>query len=398
MKQMLLRVFLLGMTIVLLTGCWDRRELNEVSVITGIAVDKGEDAKYRLTVEGLNSAELNPKTGGNAAPAVVFEQEGDSIAELSLQMNLGVTQHLIYSHLQTVVIGEATARDGMFEFLDFLERSREIRSDFTIVIASDATAADVLKVTYPVQKASSLKINTQLRTLTTDWGGNPSVRLRELIRALVSPGRDPAVAVVRIKGDPKKGRSTENMKKVDPDAMVVLGGLAVFRHKKYMGNLPASDIPLVMWMQGELKRTNVAVSCAPDRFLTAQVTSSNTSIDASDRGGRPRFHVRIEFEARLEGTECGDDLTKKETYSKYEAKLKQEVEERIADLVERLQHQYKADIIGFGEVLERQDYARFQKLKENWGEHFARAKIDVSVEAKLRRVGLVNTPFLSGKE
>ena len=48
----------------LLTGCWDQRELADISIVTGMAVDKGKNGRYKLTVEAINATELNVKRQG----------------------------------------------------------------------------------------------------------------------------------------------------------------------------------------------------------------------------------------------------------------------------------------------------------------------------------------------
>ena len=68
----------------LLTGCWDQRELSTITIVTGMAIDKGEKGKFKLTIEGINSTELYSQTAGGNSPSVVFSLEGETIAELSL--------------------------------------------------------------------------------------------------------------------------------------------------------------------------------------------------------------------------------------------------------------------------------------------------------------------------
>ena len=51
-----------------LLGCWDLHELNEEAIVTGMAVDKGEKHRFRLTVETMNATELAGKRGTGAAP------------------------------------------------------------------------------------------------------------------------------------------------------------------------------------------------------------------------------------------------------------------------------------------------------------------------------------------
>ena len=97
--------------ILLLTGCWDQRELSDISVVTGMAIDKGEKGRYKLTVEAINATELNAKTAGGNSPTVVYSLEGDTIEELSQKMNIGLSRNLLYSHMRVFVISKDIARE-----------------------------------------------------------------------------------------------------------------------------------------------------------------------------------------------------------------------------------------------------------------------------------------------
>ena len=100
----------------ILSGCWDHRELSEITVVVGMAVDKNKDNQYRLTVEGINAKELNPKTASGFAPSIVFTLEGETLAELTRKMNIGISKHLIYSHMKVLVISEEVLKEGMIYF------------------------------------------------------------------------------------------------------------------------------------------------------------------------------------------------------------------------------------------------------------------------------------------
>ena len=139
---------LLGLIVitVLLTGCWDQRELADISIVTGMAVDKGKNEKYKLTVEAINATELNAKMASGNSPSVVYSLEGNTVAELAYKMNIGISKSLIYSHMRVFVISKDIASSGMMAFLDAFERSRDLRDDFDIVVAKEGKAADILQV------------------------------------------------------------------------------------------------------------------------------------------------------------------------------------------------------------------------------------------------------------
>ena len=163
---------LLGLIVitVLLTGCWDQRELADISIVTGMAVDKGKNEKYKLTIEAINATELNAKTASGNSPSIVYSLEGNTVAELAYKMNIGVSKSLIYSHMRVFVMSKDIASSGMMAFLDSFERSRDLRDDFDIVVAKEGKAADILQVFYVVQKSPSLKMIVAVGTWIPGMG------------------------------------------------------------------------------------------------------------------------------------------------------------------------------------------------------------------------------------
>lgn len=372
----------------LLTGCWDQRELSTITVITGMAVDKGKNGKYKLSCEGINAQELNAKTSSGYSPALVLSLEGNTISELTQKMSIQGSRNLVYSHMRTLIISEEVARKGMMDFLDYLERNREIRDDFNILISRNVKAADVLRVSYPFQKSTSLKLFSQLETMVKNWGGDPNVRLKDVINAWRSDGRQPIMAAVKIQGDPKKGINVDNMKKLTPDALVVLDSLAVFKKSKLLGFLSITDSRNYLWVEDNLVRTAMSVPCGKNRYIAVQFYNSKTRTKSQIVFGRPEIHVNIRAESYLDGTQCLDDLSKVATYKKYEKMVERKVRDEVQKTIRMTQQKYHVDIFGFGELAMRQDYQDFKKIKNHWDESFTDAKVSVHVKVNLRRSGI----------
>ncbi|WP_025025510.1 Ger(x)C family spore germination protein [Caldalkalibacillus mannanilyticus] len=377
------------------TGCWDRYELNEISIITGMAIDKGETHKYKLTVEALNPVSLNPMIGGGDDTAsVTFEIEGNSIAELHDKINKGYTRRTLLSHMRLVVISEEFGREGMLEFLDFMERNREIRNDFNIVLAEGSPASEVLKITYHLQKVSTLKLFRQLQTMDEEWGGIPDVRLKDMIRALTSPGREPVMTTVRIKGSPEKGNDAQNIRKVDPDAIVVLDGISIFKEFNYLGGLSLNDARNYMWLNNQLDKTTLTIPCENEKITTIRIVDTRTKVEAKYKEGIPHFVVKVENKAQMQAYQCKEDYTKPEIYNKYNIAFSRAIEKELKKTIQTVQEKYKVDIFGFGEHMERQDYQNFKKVKDQWNEEFAKAEVEVQVMTRIRRSGLTTKSFL----
>ena len=378
-----------------LVGCWDLHELNEISVVAGMAVDKGQKYRYKLTVEAMNAIELAGKRGTGAAPAMVYSQEGDLFSELMHRMTVGLSRKMIYSHMRVFAVSDSVAKEGMLDFLDFLERDREIRDDFNIVIAKGVRAEDVISTTFPRQKVPSIKIFSQIDAIYKEWGGDPKIRLKDMISALTSPGRQPAVEMVTIKGDPKKGNITDNNKALRQDALVVVDGMAVFRQGRMIGSLTLHDVQNYVWTQNLLKEASISILCSKDKRFGVRIYNSRTHIKTHYQGSTPQIEIGIDLEGFLAGSECGFDMEKMETYKKMEVLVNRSIETRILGTIQKVQKEYGVDIFGFGEDMYRQDKEAFKKVRNHWDEEFKKAKVVVNADLKMRRSGIRTKSFLN---
>lgn len=300
--------------------------------------------------------------------------------------------------MKVLVIGESVLREGILDFIDFLERNREIRDDFNIVTARNVKAADVLKVTYHVQKSSSLKLHTQLNSFVESWGGDPDIRLNDFIQAFTSAGRRGVMAALTIKGHPEKGISVDNMKKGAPDAMVVVDSLAIIKEDRLQDFLPLKDARSYLWIINKLDKTVVTVGCSKDKFIGVRIFNTVTKSKARLVKGRAVINLKVRAEAYLDSSQCKDDLIKINTFKKFGKLTGKKIKKDLEATIKKLQQKYEADIFGFGEILYRQDYNNFKRIEKQWDEYFKDAIVNVDVDVKIRRSGIrTKSPFSEKK-
>ncbi|MGG4410653.1 hypothetical protein ABER75_18305 [Niallia taxi] len=160
------------------------------SIVTDMAVDKGKNSKYKTT----EAREMTPNTASGNAPSNVYSIEGDTIAELSTKLNRGIATHPIYSHMYILAISEVIAEEGLIEFLDFVDRNREMRDDFNIVVVKNGSnAGDILQVIYMYKKSASLNLARQLDIMEKDYGAAPNLKLNDFVRVYNAKGQSPAL-------------------------------------------------------------------------------------------------------------------------------------------------------------------------------------------------------------
>lgn len=395
MRRNLLGLIVLSL---LLTGCWDQRELSTIAIVTGMAVDKGKSGRFKLSVLGLNAAELNEQTAQGNSPTALYSLEGDTIAELGQKMNIAFSKNLIYSHMKVFVISKDIAKGGMLKFLDYLERNREIRDDFYVVLAKEGEAKDILNVINILQKDAALKLDSQLEQALKVWGLAPDVKLNNFIDAITSPGRQPVMVAVRVDGDAKKGASVDNMKKPEPEGIVIIDSLALFHDEKLSGFLSEEDTRNYLWTQNKIDQTTMSVPCEKKKYATVKVSDSVTRLKGKIQNGQPKIRVDISMESFLMGTDCGYPMDKPESYKKIEKHTEQFIQKSINKTIKTVQNDYGVDIFGFGEVVYRQDYKQFKKVKDQWDKAFQDAVVDVHVNVVLNNAGIRTKGVFERKE
>ena len=72
MKKIIILVLCL-----LLTGCYNYKELNKIAIVSSISIDK-KDNKYLVGAQVLN---VKPKDDSNSSNVIVYKEEGKTIEE-----------------------------------------------------------------------------------------------------------------------------------------------------------------------------------------------------------------------------------------------------------------------------------------------------------------------------
>ena len=391
-----LKWFILLSIIPFLSGCWDRNELSKTSIVTGMAVDKGESFKYKLTIETTEAREMMVQTATGQAPSTIASLEGNSVAELVSKFNIVNATIPIYSHMRVLVISEELAKEGMLDFMDFFDRNRQIRDDFMIVIAREGNAEDIIKVNNMYKKSASLKLFTQLTTMQRDWGGAPDIKLNDYTRIYNSEGQAPVLPAVQLIGDAKKGGNIENLKSEDPEAQVKVNSLGAFKSGKLVGYASLAEVRDLLFVQDNIKTTAITANCEEgEKKFEYRVIHSSTKITAKEVKGIPHFYIKIKTEGILDGTTCTNTIGNAGTFEKLESSINKEMEREIKDFIIKTKEQFNADIFGFGDLLREQDYKNFKKYKDTWDDGYAKAQMHISFNSEIKRSGLRKDRFIT---
>jgi len=388
-------LFFVMLTLLLFaTGCWNRRELNDLAIVTGIAIDK-IDNKYHVSVQVVDPGEVAGKKGSSGrAPVTLYDASGDTVFEVIRRMTTVSPRKLYFSHLRIFVLSEELAREGIGKTLDFFARDHEVRTDFYIVVSRGRAAKDIISILTPLEKNPSTKMFTSLEVSEKAWAPTVAIQLDELISDIVSEGKEPILTGIYIKGNSVMGKSQGNLGAIDAPANLQYGGIAVFKKDRMIAWLNEEESKGVSDLTNRLDSTVMELACGNNEKLGIEVIRSQTKVKGRVKDGKPEIEVTIRREANIGDVECQIDLTKSKTLYDLEKAMEQKVKSNVERALRKAK-KLNSDIFGFGEAIHRADPNYWQTAKKDWDKHFPSLPVQIKVDAKIRQMGTTGDSFLN---
>jgi spore germination protein KC len=395
MNRRWLSLLLTFTLLLLLTGCWDRRELNELAISVAIGIDK-VGSQYQVTVQVVQPGVVAAKKGGSggATPVTMSQAKGATIFEAIRKMATDSPRKIYAAHLRVAVIGEELAREGIGNALDLLSRNYEFRMDFYLLVAKGTTAANVLNILTPLEKIPASKLFGAIETSEKVWAPVMAVTLDKFIMDYGSMGKNPVLSGIKVSGDDEKGGTKGNLETIRPAAQLRNTGLAVFRKDKLIGWLNEKESKGYNYILNNVSSTVGHLACPQGGNVAVEVIRSKAEMKGSVNNGLPRLAVELLVEQNVGEVQCRIDLTKVKAIQDLERIAEQALKETLDSSIKAAQSKYKADIFGFGNTIHHSDPGAWKSIKAEWDKLFEKTVVDVTVKVKLRRTGTMTNSFL----
>lgn len=382
----------LGLTLALLTvllgGCWSRKELNDLSIVAGIGIDKIED-QFRVSVQIVNPGQVS-KSGetGNESPVVTYHEEGKTVPEALRALIVKIPRQLYLAHLRLVVFGEDAAKEGIGEALDFLARNAKTRTDFYLVVAKNAAASEVLKVHTRLEPIPASNLNIMLDMSDRVWAATGKITLDMLLEDLGAAGSSVTLTGVRIEGSREAMGKASSRSSIEPPIQLKFDGMAVFLKDKLIGWLDNDESKAMNYIQNDVKRTIGYVSCPGGGRVSMEVVNARSKIRTRVENGKPSFDVHLNIEQDIADVECEIDLSKESSLNELEERSRSKIDELLHRVIETSQHKLKSDMLGFGKQFQIDYPKEWHKVKD-WHKLYSNVDIRTHVHVQIRRIGTI---------
>lgn len=384
-----------ALCLLLVTGCWSRRELNELLIVLGVGIDWVDD-QYLVSFQVVNPSEISAqKRGGERPPVTLYQGRGHTVFEAARALTAEAPRKVYMGHLQIYVMSEAAARRGVRKIIDHSLRDNELRLDFDLIVAKNASAADILQIYTPLDKLPSNNMLRSLQTSEKSWAPTVSVTLDEALDRLSGPGHELVLTGIERLGPAAQAKSKKNVETFLPGSRFRYTGIAAFKEGRLTGWLSEKESKGFTDVTNKLKSTSIDLPCDGDTRLGLEVTSSKASIRTKMEDGMPKGLVRIRTEANIVDRPCGRvDLNDPATIKQLEKQAAAVMEKNAMAAIARAK-ELKTDIFGFGEQLGKSDPRAWNRVKESWSDaYFPHIEVAYKIELFIRKTGTTGNTTL----
>ncbi|NRD77000.1 Ger(x)C family spore germination protein [Bacillus sp. BRMEA1] len=358
-----------------LSGCWDRKELNDLAIELGWGLDKEKNNQIRITAQFIIPSNVGTsQTGGGGGKGKSFFIEtgtGKDTLEAVQKMQTKLSREVFRGHRRVILLGEKLAKQGLAPILDTYSRDPEIRLRADALIVKGHTAKQFLEASYPLESIpalGALKEHMQI-------GGMGDTSLLNFLKAATSEGINPTLPVINLTGSSKGFEVT---------------GIGIFnKNLQLIGFLNPSEQKMFLWIIDRLNQ-HILTANMPQGTGNAGLflTKLNRKIKPSIQGRTIKCDIVLSGEGVIRENNTKLDLTQAKNLTLLEHVFEKATENQASQTLKRVQTQYGTDIFGIGEAIHQKYPSQWKGLKKNWDKQFREVQMSVHASLVIRRVGL----------
>jgi spore germination protein KC len=409
----------------ILTGCWDSNEVDDMAYVISLGLDQGTHNKLQVSMliaipknitegggKSASGTEGKSKNPGSETSEVVTVETPTITAGFNM-INAFISREISLAHLKAIVFSEKIARAGVKDFLDYFERDREVRSTASVIVAR-GTAEEFLRSLKPVLETNPSKYIELTANASSYTSFIPKTSIKKFIAATLSYDEQafavmgginkqalhieepiPLKDTFRRRPDselPNEGEYLPGNVPRKGDVERELMGTAIFDGDRMVGEFNALETSVMLMLRGDFHRNfwSIIDPGKKRQFVAIDFRQAKAPLIKVSRRGN---QVKIKVTLHLEGSIMEIQSNIQYERQKQTRILEKSIAGYISAIAERTikiaQQEYKADVFMFGNRVRRTFWLQDDWEKANWKATFSKALITVDTKFLITRSGLL---------
>ena len=347
-----IKIIIISLCIILITGCYNYRELNDLGITTAVGISKDGD-NYNLVIEVLKTETSSNEE--NKIETILYESSGKTIQEALRRAILKSPKRLYANHLYMILIDEELAKDGISSIMDLFFRDVESRKQFYVLISKD----NIKKVLNTKDEISAKSLVDRLKVNDNYLSNTVPITFSKLLTKYVNPNIEMVIPSIKL----DKGE-------------MVIDNTAIFKGDKLIGYIDEHESLYYSLIMNNVSDT-VLTSLYKNEYTTIEIDNTNTHIDASNN----KFKIKITLSGYIAEINSKVDLTNPITIKEIENTFEEDLKNNIAEFIQNIIDKYDTDIFGFKDLTYKKDFKNYNhfNLKE--------LNFDIDIDISLKYKG-----------
>lgn len=349
------KIILLILSILLLSGCTDYVEINELAIVTGILVDYKDDM-YELTSQVII---IDKKS-----KIEVYVTKGITLDNALLQLSKIINKKIYITHLKILVITENIIKNKA-NYIDFFLRDSKSRMNFYVYFADDKDSKEVMNI-YDDTDGSALYLDRMMIFNRKIFSSSKELEFIDLAHDSLEYGINVVYPVITTKENNEKER-------------LYLDGFVSFNNKLEKLKLSEEDSIFYNIITNNTLRTLISVKC-DDKLFTVDAKDASTKFKWKDN----TFYIDTHIVGKVDNYECKYSLEDKKTNEILNKLFVDHLKAGVESVI-NLMKENNNDFLGVGNYIYKHD-KDFVKGKV-WDDEIKNIKIKVSIDAAVISTG-----------
>lgn len=388
-KRKTIIIIIITLCCTLMSGCWDKVEIDRKIFVVGIGIDEGKDIKKETK---MKSAELQfptpeeemerlrvtysfpdlKKIKEATAETETITVDAYSLSAAKNKVTSKSSRALYKGHVKLLMLGNDIFqyKDTVKEIIDYIERDPSFSRNIYVLVC-DGRAENYIKFKPPIEK----NIETYITGLIDNNQKNNVIQGLTLNEFLLSLSENGSAMIPTISMD-------KNKKEIKMDKSAIVKDYVI------IGELNEEDMCTMQILKGKMKggKKVVIYKKHPIDYI---IDGGERRIRFNRKNGKMVFNIDIKLEGRMNGHGINMNLLSKQEMNNIEKGFDKTIKDQSERFIQISKEKYKSDFIGLKEYVKKYHPKVFKDIGENWDEEFVNSIINVNIESDIRRIGII---------
>lgn len=368
MKKLSIFIALI-LILIFLTGCWDYSEIEDVAIVSGMAIDIDEDGLYLVNIEIID---VNPSISGVDLSPLIVEAKGHTIIE-SLRNVISVSmRRLRWSHGSYVIVSKEAAEKGLVPLVDWISRHPEARLTIHILVSKEDTARKIMLEEREFTKIISLEFEKFIKS-SQYLSKLPHIEVYRLINQISNKHLYSVLPTIELRNINNKSYSQ-------------MMGSAYFAQGKLIGFLDPSETKKYLFINNEIKGGLLIVPTGDDLNdrVSLDILKNRTNINIDIKDDNITFIINLNTIVNIAEVDNGVNYSDVKGREFLKKRTEEYLEDELKSFIKHTQKDIGLDIFGFGNMINKKHKKVWKDIEDDWNELFKEVNIVVNSNIKIR--------------